>query len=66
MKLYFEIDLDKINELQEDSLRRAIQKSKGASYTDIAFRINGKQEVEEADWIKHLTEINICGVSDGC
>jgi len=45
---------DCINELQQESIARLVKRCKQAHYVDVHIRINGKWEVEQADWIKHL------------
>lgn len=54
-KLYFEIDTDKINELQLSSMLKIIERAKHVSWTNIQFRVNGEMEYKEADWLKHFT-----------
>lgn len=46
-----------INDLQLRSIRQVIGRAKYAHMTDIHMRINGKDEVVEADWLKRLTEL---------
>ena len=58
MKIIFELDLDKINDLQLSTLRKTIERAQHAHYTDIDMRINGQNEYCEADWIKHLVELS--------
>lgn len=50
----FELDDGAINEMQVRSIRRLIASAKHAHHTDIHMRINGADEVIEADWLKHL------------
>jgi hypothetical protein len=57
MKIIFELEVDKINKIQFKTIRRTIERAKHAHYTNIHLRINGKDEYEEADWLKHLVEI---------
>jgi hypothetical protein len=57
MKIIFELDTDKINSLQLESLRKQIKRTKHAHFTNLQVRINGEFEYHEADWIKHLAEI---------
>ena len=57
MKLRFEIDLDKINNIQLATIRETIERAKHAHWTNVEFRINGKNEYAEADWIKHFVEV---------
>ena len=50
----FELKDDRINSLQLASIRKLIERAKHAHCTDIVMRINGADEVIEADWLKHL------------
>lgn len=50
----FLLDDDLVNDLQVASIRRLIERAKHAHYTNIYMRINGVDEVVEADWLKHL------------
>lgn len=52
MKL--ELSDDFVNELQRRSIVRLIEQAKRASTTDVTMRLNGRDVVIEADWIKHL------------
>lgn len=52
MKL--ELPDENINELQRRSIIKLIDKAKGAHMTDICMRINGRDEVIQADWLKYL------------
>jgi sugar phosphate isomerase/epimerase len=52
MKL--ELDDSSLNEMQVRSIRRLVERAKHAHHTDIRMRINGADEVIEADWLKHL------------
>lgn len=52
----FKLTDENINELQVESIRKTIERCKHAHMTDIHIRINGKWEVVEADWIKHMKE----------
>ena len=45
---------DTINELQQRSIVRLIALAKEANCADIVLRINGRNEVIQADWLKHL------------
>jgi hypothetical protein len=49
---------EKINELQVDSINRLIQRCKAAHFVNVQVRINGRFEIFEADWLKHLTPIS--------
>lgn len=55
-KLYFVIDLDNINDIQLCSMRRTIERAKHAHWINVEFRINGKDEYAQADWLKHFVE----------
>ena len=48
------IDAASINDLQRASIKSLIARAKGAHYTNVHLRINGRDEVVAADWIKHL------------
>lgn len=48
------LDRSHINDLQWESLKKVIVLTKQAHYTNVLIRINGRDEVFEADWIKHL------------
>ena len=52
-----QVNIDKINDLQVDSIKSLIERCKQAHFADVHIRINGKWEVHEADWIKHM-EVN--------
>lgn len=52
--MQIKLDDDKVNDLQVRSIRRLIERAKHAHTTDIVMRINGAEEVVEADWLKHL------------
>jgi len=60
MKIYFELDLDKINDIQLSDLRNTIERAQHAHHTDIGMRIAGQNECYQADWIKHLIETHSC------
>lgn len=57
MILKFELDTRYVNDVQLESLREILATSKAAHWTNVNFRINGKDEYHEADWLKHLNEI---------
>ena len=57
-KLYFEIDTDKINEIQISNMFLALYKAKHVSWTNLEFRVNGQLEHVEADWLKHFVAID--------
>lgn len=44
----------KINRLQQAGIETLVTRCKQAHYVDIVVRINGKYEVYQADWLKHL------------
>lgn len=50
----WKLPADAINRLQQASIERIVARCKQAHYVDIVVRINGKYEVHQADWIKHL------------
>jgi hypothetical protein len=50
----WKLPAEKINRLQQASIERLVTRCKQAHYVDIVVRINGKYEVHQADWIKHL------------
>lgn len=52
----FKLTDENINHLQVDSIRNLIERCKYAHMTDVHVRINGKWEIFEADWIKHMKE----------
>ena len=52
--MLLELDDANINDLQRASILRLIERARHAHYTNIYFRINGQDEVIEADWLKHL------------
>lgn len=54
--LTFTLDSGHINQMQIESLRGAIAKSKRAHHTDIQMRVNGQDVTFQADWLKHLKE----------
>lgn len=53
----FELTDENINDLQVESIRRLIERCKHAHYTNVYLRINGKDELFEADWLKHIREV---------
>ena len=57
MKILFELDTDNINNIQLETMRRTIERAKHAHFTNVELRINGKDEHEQADWLKHFTEV---------
>lgn len=52
--MIIEIPDDKINEIVKESISRIIDTAKMSHWANIQFRINGKDEFEEADWIKYM------------
>lgn len=54
MSFKLEITIDKINDLQVESIKRTIKRCKQAHFTNVHIRVNGEWEIEEADWIKHM------------
>lgn len=51
---WWSLDAGKINDLQQDAIAALVRRCKGAHFVDVHVRINGKWEVYQADWIKHL------------
>jgi hypothetical protein len=51
---WWSLDAAKINHLQQDSIVALVKRCKAAHFVNVHVRINGKWEVYEADWIKHL------------
>lgn len=49
-----EISDDNVNELQRRSIIRLIDRLKHAKSINVHCRINGADQVIEADWLKHL------------
>jgi hypothetical protein len=45
---------EKINDLQQQSIADLVKRCKAAHFVDVHVRINGKWEVYQADWIKHM------------
>jgi hypothetical protein len=43
-----------INDLQQQSIADLVKRCKAAHFVDVHVRVNGKWEVYQADWIKHL------------
>lgn len=52
--MQIKLDDNKVNDLQVRSIKRLIERAKHAHYTNIYMRINGADELVEADWLKHL------------
>ena len=48
---------DRINRLQQASMEGLVRRCKQAHHVDVIVRINGRYEVFEADWIKHLEKV---------
>lgn len=59
----FAIPLSKINDIQLESMCRAIKRCRGAHFTDLKIRINGQDEHYQADWFKHMLVIESAGRS---
>ena len=51
----FVITDENINHLQVATIRKTVERCKHAHHTDLCLRINGQDEVLQADWIKHMT-----------
>ena len=45
---------DRINDLQQQSIAELVKRCKASHFVDVHVRINGKWEVYQADWIKHM------------
>lgn len=45
---------EKINDLQVTTVETLVRRAKAAHYCNVYLRINGKDELYEADWIKHM------------
>ena len=45
-----------INTLQINSIQKLIDRARHAHHTDICLRINGQDEMYEADWLKHMVK----------
>lgn len=56
MKIIFELDTNNINDIQLTTMRRTIERAKHAHFTTVKLRINGRDEYEEADWLRHFKE----------
>lgn len=56
--LHFVMRREAINDIQMESMRATINRANAAHYTDIDMRINGQNERSEADWLKHLREVD--------
>ena len=50
----WKLSADRINKLQQASIEALVRRCKQAHFVDVVVRINGKYEVFQADWIKHL------------
>lgn len=46
--------VNSINRLQQASIEGLVRRCKQAHHVDVVVRINGRYEVFQADWIKHL------------
>ena len=46
-----------INDIQQLSVSDQISTCKKAHYTNLSIRINGQDEIHQADWVKHLIPI---------
>jgi uncharacterized small protein (DUF1192 family) len=46
-----------INDLQADSIDRLIERCGAAHYVNVHIRINGRDEIVEADWLKHMKRV---------
>ncbi len=50
----YSFDRSKINEFQRQTMGAVLKACKHAHYTNIILRINGRDDVYEADWLKHF------------
>lgn len=50
------LSAEKINAIQQSSICELVKRCKAAHFVDVHVRINGKWEVFQADWIKHLEQ----------
>lgn len=48
---------DKVSDTMAEAINRIIQRGKQAHFINLEIRINGTNEYEEADWVKHLVPI---------
>lgn len=48
------IDEKHLNDVMRQGIAILIGRARGAHYTNAQVRINGQDELHEADWIKHL------------
>lgn len=53
--MVFELACKDLNYLQIDSLLKLIRMAKHAHHIDVVVRINGEDQLFQADWIKHIT-----------
>jgi hypothetical protein len=55
----FVLNGEYINRIQTESIRELVRKAKATSVVDVVliYRVNGKEERYEADWIKYLEEV---------
>lgn len=51
---WWQLDAGRINDLQQDSIVALVKRCRAAHFVDVHVRINGKWEVHQADWIKHM------------
>lgn len=56
-KVSWQLTDERINDIQVDSIDRLIARAKNAHFVDVRVRINGKDELFQADWLKHLQRI---------
>lgn len=57
--LLFSLDKSLINNIQVHSISQVIPRARVAHHTDFHMRINGQNEVWEADWVKHLVPYSL-------
>jgi hypothetical protein len=61
----YSVPREALNPLQELSAEALIDRSKHAHYCNVHLRINGKDEIYEADWLKHMTVAHPQPVPEG-
>lgn len=53
------LPLSSINDIQAESVAAQIVRTKQAHSTDLDIRINGKNELHQADWVKKLQPVDV-------
>lgn len=54
---------ESINDLQTNTVQTLIERAKRAHYCNVYLRINGKDELYQADWLKHMKAASVAAVS---